>query len=194
MTQAQLLRLLGWIWVTFGVYWIAAARRGHAEKTSESPFYRTLRLSILLLTFLLLFAKWTAVGVLGRNFFSVNSAIAYLGFALAIAGMAIAIWARVHLGKYWSDKVVLKVDHQLIRTGPYACMRHPIYSGVLLGVAGTALLLNRWRGILAFAILLTNYAIKARREDQILAGAFSESFSEHKHSAGFLLPRLHLKK
>ena len=194
MIESQLLRVLGWVWAIFGVYWIAAARQNSAEKTSESPLYRILRLSILALTFLLLFAKWTAVGFLGRNFFSTNSVIAYLGFALAILGMVTATWARIHLGKYWSDKVVLKVDHKLVRTGPYAYMRHPIYSGVLLGVAGSALLLNQWRGILAFAILLTNYTIKARREDHILANAFSASFPEHKRNAGFLLPRMHLKK
>jgi protein-S-isoprenylcysteine O-methyltransferase Ste14 len=104
--------------------------------------------------------------------------------------MALAMWARIHLGQFWSDKVVLKVDHQLIRTGPYASLRHPIYSGVLLGVAGTAVLLGEWRGVLAFIILLTNYWVKAKREDQILAGAFPSTFSDHKNQAGFLLPRL----
>jgi protein-S-isoprenylcysteine O-methyltransferase Ste14 len=104
------------------------------------------------------------------------------------------MWARISLGQYWSDKVVLKVDHQLIRSGPYARMRHPIYSGVLLGVAGSALVINEWRGVLAFVLLLTNYAIKANREDKILAGAFAEDFNEHKRRAGFLLPRLYAKK
>jgi protein-S-isoprenylcysteine O-methyltransferase Ste14 len=100
------------------------------------------------------------------------------------------VWARISLGQYWSDKVVLKVDHQLIRSGPYARMRHPIYSGVLLGVAGSALVVDQWRGTLALLLLLTNYAIKAKREDKILAGAFAQDFAEHKGRAGFLLPRL----
>lgn len=193
-SQPLLLHLLGRVWALFGLYWIVVARSGHAESTSESHVYRLVRLSTLALTFTLLFAKWAAVGPLGWKFLPPHPAITFLGFALAIFGMFLAAWARIHLGRYWSDKVVLKVDHQLIRTGPYAYLRHPIYSGVLLGVAGTALVLDEWRGVLAFAVMLTNYAIKAKREDRILAGAFAESFAEHERSAGFLLPRLHLKK
>src|SRR5205085_9779155 len=113
----------------------------------------------------------------------------YFAFSLALAGLAIAIWARVHLGQYWSDKIVLKVDHQLIRSGPYARMRHPIYSGVLLGVLGTALLLGEIRGVLAFALLFTNYAIKAKKEERMLSARFSDQFQEHSQRAGFLLPR-----
>ena len=191
MSPAGLLRLLGWIWAIFGIYWLAAGIRGKKAQTSESPLYRVVRLSILAITFTLLFGKWTAIGPLGRNFLPRNSIIDYLGFFLAIAGIALATWARIHLGQFWSDKVVLKVDHQLVRTGPYARLRHPIYSGVLLGVAGTALLLNQWRGVLAFIILLVNYAIKAKREDEILARAFTSTFADHKHCAGFLLPRLY---
>lgn len=116
--------------------------------------------------------------------------ISYAGFTLALAGLAVAVWARVHLGQYWSDKVVLKVDHQLIRSGPYAYVRHPIYSGVLLGVLGTALVIGEIRGLLAFAVLLANYAIKAKREDKMLAKSFPEGFREHVNRAGFLLPRV----
>ncbi len=194
MSQSQLLRLLEWIWTAFGVYWLIAARRAKLARTRESPVYRIFRILLLVITFTLLFAKWTAVGFFGQRFPFPNPLIAYLGFALAIGGLAIAAWARVSLGQFWSDKVVLKVDHQLIRSGPYARVRHPIYSGVLLGVAGTALVVNQWRGVLAFLLLFTNYLVKAKREDDILAGAFAESFADHKRRAGFLLPRLYPKK
>ena len=190
MTRLQLLHVLGWIWGIFGAYWLSAGWSNKAEQTSESPVYRIVRLALLAITFTLLFGRWTAVGILGRHLLPAMPSIEYLGFALAVAGIALALWARVHLGQFWSDKVVLKVDHQLVRTGPYAFLRHPIYSGVLLGVAGTAVLLGEWRGVLAFVILLTNYWVKAKREDQILAGAFPTTFIDHKHQAGFLIPRL----
>src|ERR1700730_11699576 len=190
MSQAHLLRVLGWIWAVFGVYWIAAARRGKAEQTRELSLYRFVRILLLIITFALLFSRWAQVGPLGWRFFPPLPVIAYIGFALALAGMGIAVWARIHLGQYWSDKVVPKVDHQLISSGPYARMRHPIYSGVLLGVAGTALVIGEWRGVLAFFLLLTNYAVKAKREEKILAGALAENFAGHKKRAGFLLPRL----
>jgi protein-S-isoprenylcysteine O-methyltransferase Ste14 len=194
VSQAQLIRILEWMWIAFGVYWLIAARRVKAARTTESPLYRVFRLLLLVITFTLLFAEWTAVGFLGRHFFSQTQLLAYIGFASALAGMAIAVWARMSLGHYWSDKIVLKVDHQLVRSGPYARMRHPIYSGVLLGVAGSALVVDEWRGVLAFLLLLTNYLIKAKREDKVLAEAFAEDFEEHKKCAGFLLPRLFAQK
>jgi protein-S-isoprenylcysteine O-methyltransferase Ste14 len=190
MTQAQPLGILGWLWAAFGVYWVVAARGGKAAQSTEPQLYRFFRLAILFVTFALLFSERTRIGPLGRRFLPQNRAIEGIGFLLALSGMAIAVWARIHLGQYWSDKVVLKVDHQLIRTGPYAYMRHPIYSGVLLAVAGTAQVVGEWRGLLALVILVVNYSIKARREEQILAGAFADTFADHKRRAGFLLPRL----
>jgi protein-S-isoprenylcysteine O-methyltransferase Ste14 len=189
MNQEELIHILEWTWIAFGLYWLTAARRVKAARTTESPAYRAFRLLLLAITFTLLFAKWTGVGFLGRRLFPPHAFIPYAGFAMALAGMGLAVWGRVSLGQYWSDKIVLKVDHQLIRSGPYARMRHPIYSGVLLGVAGSALVVNEWRGALAFLLLLTNYTVKAKREEKILAESFPVDFADHKRSAGFLLPR-----
>jgi protein-S-isoprenylcysteine O-methyltransferase Ste14 len=194
MNQEQFIRVLEWAWIAFGLYWLIAARRVKAARTSESAVYRVLRLVLLTITFTLLFAKWIAVRFLGRTFLPRAQPLAYIGLIAALAGLAIAVWARVSLGQYWSDKIVLKVDHQLVRSGPYARMRHPIYSGVLLGVAGSALVVDEWRAVLAFLLLLTNYMVKAKREDKILAGAFAQDFIEHRRRAGFLLPRLHPKE
>lgn len=194
MNQEQLVRILQWAWIVFGLYWLMAARRVKAARTVESPAYRVFRLLLLIITFTLLFAKWTAVGFLGRPFLPRRQPLAYVGLVSALAGLAIAVWARLSLGQYWSDKIVLKVDHRLVRSGPYARLRHPIYSGVLLGVAGSALLVGEWRGALAFLLLLTSYVVKARREDKILAEAFPKEFGDHKKSAGFLWPRISSRK
>jgi protein-S-isoprenylcysteine O-methyltransferase Ste14 len=188
--SSAVIHALEWMWIAFAVYWLIAAHRGKAAQTSESPLYRIFRLLLLAGTFTLIFANWTGIGFLGRHFLPPNPSLAYAGFAFALAGMALAIWARISLGQYWSDKIVLKVDHQLIRSGPYARMRHPIYSGVLLGVAGSAMVVAEWRGVLAFLLLLTNYMVKAMREDKILEEAFPRDFAEHEKNAGFLLPRL----
>jgi protein-S-isoprenylcysteine O-methyltransferase Ste14 len=116
--------------------------------------------------------------------------VIWFGVALTCAGVGLAIWARRTLGRNWSDKVVLKVGHELIRSGPYGYLRHPIYSGVLLAVAGSALTIGEWRCVAAFALLGTNYYIKATREEKILAANFGEAFAEHKRRTGFFLPGL----
>ena len=176
----------GFIWAVLGLYWAAPAQ---AAQTGESTLYRLLRLVILAITFSLLFWDRTAIGFLAKRLVPPFPTIALIGFASATLGLAVALWARIQLGQHWSDKVVLRTDHQLIRSGPYAYMRHPIYSGVLLGVAGTALVVGEWRGVLAFTLLFTNWTIKAKKEERILSARFSDQFQEHVRHAGFLFPR-----
>jgi len=174
-------------WSGLSLYWVAS---GPSSSSGEFRFYRLLRLLVLAVTFALLFWDQTGIGILGRAVLPRGGGLAVFGFAGALLGLAIALWARIHLGNYWSDKVVLRDDHQLIRSGPYAYVRHPIYSGVLLGVLGTALIVDRWRGFVAFALLLGNYTIKAKREERILADRFHQAFEQHQSGTGFLLPRL----
>lgn len=190
ITQPQAQHALAYVWAIFGIYWVSSAVRTKSAKTTEFPGWRILRWGILGLTFALLFASWMRIGFLGVRFAPIRPIIYQSGFIATLAGITLAFWARLHLGQNWSDKVVLKVNHELVRSGPYGRFRHPIYSGVLLGVAGTALVIGEWRGVLAFCMLLVNYAIKAKREDRILAAQFGESFNEHMQRAGFLFPRL----
>ena len=174
-------------WTALGLYWGAPDK---AAQSGEFKWYRLLRLMILAGVFALLFWKATAIGILGMRLLPQFLNLGLLGFAAAIAGLCISAWARITLGRYWSDKVILQTEHQLIRTGPYSRMRHPLYSGVLLAVLGTAVIVGEVRGFLSFAVLLVNYVIKARREERILANRFGNEFSGHLQSTGFLLPRL----
>ncbi len=178
--------ILALAWSMLGIYWATSGKS--ASSSGEFPFYRLLRLTVLAITFSLLFWPATAIGLLGARFIPSIPIVAVCGFAAALLGMGIAVWARISLGRFWSDKVVLQSNHQLIRSGPYARMRHPIYSGVLLGVLGTAVVQGEWRGLLAFAILFVNYQIKARREESLLAKEFS-GFAQHARATGFFFPR-----
>ena len=178
--------LLAFAWTVLGLYW---ARPEAAAAKAEASAYRWLRLAILAITFALLFWDQTAIGFLGKTLLPPFPAIAIAGFLLALSGLLIAIWARVHLRSYWSDTVMVQVDHQLIETGPYAYVRHPIYAAVLLAVLGTALVEGEWRGALAFLLLFTNYSIKAKREERVLSDRFRPVFERYATQAGFFLPR-----
>ncbi len=183
-----LILVLGLTWTGLALYWAAP---GKGAQSGEFRWYRPMRLVVLAAVFALLFWDATGINFLGRSFVGPAPLVfGRLGFAMAIAGLACALWARVALGKYWSDKVILQTEHQLIRSGPYARLRHPLYSGVLLAVLGTALVLGEWRGLLAFLLLLVNYSIKAKREEKILAERFGDKFREHANHTGFLLPTL----
>jgi protein-S-isoprenylcysteine O-methyltransferase Ste14 len=149
-----------------------------------------MRLLIGAIGFALLFWQKTGVGFLGMHFVPASVEIMRTGLGAALLGLALAAWARVHLGQHWSDKVVIQPDHDLVRTGPYARVRHPIYSGVLLGIAGTAVVVAEWRGVVAFVVMLLNYTVKARSEDKILDECFREEFREYQQAAGLLFPRL----
>jgi protein-S-isoprenylcysteine O-methyltransferase Ste14 len=177
------------IWALMGIYWLLSALRTKKTEINEVPAWRIMRLSLLCVVFTLLLTDRLRIGVLSRRFMPDYVWNRWIGIALTLAGLAICVWARHHLGEYWSDKVVLKVDHQLIRSGPYAFLRHPIYSGVLLAIAGSALAIGEWRGVLALLIMTTNYWVKARREERILSGKFGSAFEEHRLRTGFLVPK-----
>ena len=91
------------------------------------------------------------------------------GAALVYGGIAFAIWARVHLGRYWSGFVTLKEGHQLIRSGPYAIVRNPIYTGLLAASLGSALVVGRASLFLVFAALLVAFMMKIRAEEKLLS-------------------------
>jgi len=192
--MANIRYILNLLWVVFGVYWFASAfrtaSRGKRIATDEASRWRWARLAILAVTFVLLLSSSLSIGPLGWRFVPHSAEVAWLGVAITVAGIALAAWARQSLGENWSDKIVLKVDHQLVRNGPYAYLRHPIYSGVLLGIAGTALAVGEVRGILALVLLGSSYWVKAIREEKVLVSQFGDAFEDYRRSAGFLIPRL----
>ena len=177
-------------WAVLGLYWLVSALGTKKVAVNESAGLRVFRLFMIILMVLLLGTDWLRIGPLGWRFVPRHSNVVWLGVALTMAGTALAIWARWNLGRNWSDKVVLKVDHELIGSGPYRYLRHPIYTGVLVGLAGTAITIGEWRGVVAVVVLGTNYYVKATREERILAANFGEAFAEHKRRTGFFLPGL----
>ena len=176
-------------WIVFVLYWAASALKTR-RTIRRDPFVS--RHGILLIEvagFFLLFSDTANIGVLEHHIYPRNFAVSAIAVALTWTGIAIALWARWHLGQYWSGRITLKEGHQLIRTGPYAHFRHPIYSGLDLAVIGTALAVDRWRAVAGVAIVVVGYWIKARREESMLSQQFGQLFEEHRQHTGFLLPK-----
>jgi protein-S-isoprenylcysteine O-methyltransferase Ste14 len=175
-------------WYVFIAYWVISALRVKRTKLRETSRDRLVTLVVVVLAYELLFANWPPLGPLQRRFVPREAWIAWTGIAVTFVGIAIAIWARYCLGVYWSARVTLKEDHQLIRSGPYALVRHPIYTGMLLGTAGAALMAGEWRGVLAVALLLAAHSRKALREEALLTTEFGEEYASYRRSTGFLFP------
>jgi protein-S-isoprenylcysteine O-methyltransferase Ste14 len=177
-------------WIVFVAYWVITGLKTRATVRQESFTSRYGVLALEIAGFVLLFSQSASVDVLARHIFPRTMAGAVIGTVLTWAGIALALWARFHLGQYWSARITLKEDHQLIRTGPYARLRHPIYTGLDLAVIGSAIVIDHWRCVLGACLIMLGYVIKARREERLLAGQFGASFEEHRRRTGFLLPRL----
>jgi protein-S-isoprenylcysteine O-methyltransferase Ste14 len=176
-------------WLVFGVYWIASAFRVRKKIKREPATQALARIVLLCVAFILFYSSDPRFGILNERFIPHREWIRGLGAALTVAGVTFAIWARYHIGQYWSGAVALKVGHQLIRTGPYSRIRHPIYTGILLALTGTTLLIGQYRAIVALAIWVIGLTWKASREEALLAGEFGPAFEEHKRLTGFFLPR-----
>jgi protein-S-isoprenylcysteine O-methyltransferase Ste14 len=176
------------LWILFGVYWLVSAFKRKKTKQRESWTQRFPYVLPLVVAFYLLSRPEAHYGWLGARFVPASDAAGWVGVLLTAAGVAIAFWARWHLGSNWSGVVTLKEGHELIRSGPYRTIRHPIYTGILLALLGTAVAVGEVRGLLALAIAWLSFYIKARREESFLTQEFGPGFAEHRRHTGMFLP------
>jgi len=181
---------VGWAWLVFLGYWIFARFSVNRMARPEPAASLVVRAAVMIGAAWLLFHSDRSMGVLNLRFIPRDDRIVLAGVILTWAGVLFAIWARYHLGRFWSATVALREGHQLIRSGPYAFIRHPIYTGVLAGILGTALAVGRYRGLVAFAVAVAAFAAKSRQEEKLLDAQFGAEFEEHRRHTGFFLPRL----
>lgn len=188
------IRICSLLWMFLGLVWLIAWLR--TKRTQErAPFGSRLLYGIPVgAAFYLLFsdnvpAGWLQSTVIPHNIFILLESVAV---ALTALGIALAIWARFYLGQNWSSAVTIKVGHQLIRTGPYAWVRHPIYSGMLLATIGTALAHSEPRALLAIALVWLGFWIKSGMEEGFMRKTFGAEYEEYSASTGALIPRLRI--
>jgi protein-S-isoprenylcysteine O-methyltransferase Ste14 len=179
-----------WLWCILAAVWLVLSFAMKSVKRSETIRERIQHIAPLLVAFWLLFNQprywqWLNLRLLP------NAPIFWrAGVAITAAGVAISIWARLSLGSNWSGMVTLKDNHELIRTGLYSRIRHPIYTGILLAFVGTASIQGELRCLVGFAILLITLHFKAKREEGFLDQEFGPNFAEHFSRTGMFLPKL----
>jgi protein-S-isoprenylcysteine O-methyltransferase Ste14 len=130
------------------------------------------------------------IGWLSARFVPASAAIHVLGVILVAAGLGFAAWARVHLGRNWSGDITLKQEHELIRSGPYGLVRHPIYSGMLAAMLGTAIVIGEWRALIALVFFVAAVLRRVSVEQRWLSEIFPDDYSRYRREVPALVPFL----
>jgi protein-S-isoprenylcysteine O-methyltransferase Ste14 len=158
------------------VYWISAAQR-------TAPNRIPLAIGVFSTVF-----WWMPLFLRIPALWTQSPLAAGTGLAFTVAGLCFAVWARMHLGKYWSGRISLEEQHGVIQTGPYAWVRHPIYSGLILALFGTAITLGTILAFAGFAFMLISFVRKLKIEETWLRSQFGVEYEAYRNRVKALIP------
>jgi protein-S-isoprenylcysteine O-methyltransferase Ste14 len=175
------------LWLLWWLYWHYAAVGVKPAQRRESLGSR-LGHVIPLVIAVLLIGEPRIPGWLGERLWTQSWLLYWVAVALVAVGLGFAIWARRELGRNWSGTVTLKDQHELIRSGPYRWIRHPIYTGILIAFIGSAMARGQWRGVLAVLIVIAALWRKLRLEERWLSELFGAQYDEYRRHSWALIP------
>ena len=169
------------VWAAFWLYWLVAAlymKRGRVQWSRE------LRLRAVIVVFVFLLSRF---GAFRGHGLTTDPWRAGLGLVLFALGLGFAIWARMHIGRNWGTPMTQKDEPELVTSGPYHLVRHPIYSGILVAGAGTAVALS-WVWLTAVVLAGVYFLYSATVEERYLTEQFPDDYSAYKRSTKMLVP------
>jgi len=168
-------------WAAFWLYWIAAAFR---TKRGRVPWSREVMIRVVIAGLVVVLIR---VGAFRNHSLTTQPGRHGLGLALLGVGLGCAVWARRHIGRNWGTPMTRKEDPDLVMSGPYRLIRHPIYSGILLAGVGTAVGLN-WQWLIAVGLAAIYFVYSATVEERYMAERFPHTYPAYKHSTKMLVP------
>jgi protein-S-isoprenylcysteine O-methyltransferase Ste14 len=169
------------VWLAFWIYWLAASVGVKAGQTRWTRF-AGIRLGIILIVFLLLRVK-----AFKTHAATNDPWLEVIGLAVFLLGLALAVWARVYLGRNWGMPMTQKEDPELVTSGPYRRVRNPIYSGIILAMIGTTIAVSLY-WLVAVVVLGGYFIYSATVEERYMAERFPDSYPEYKRSTKMLIP------
>jgi protein-S-isoprenylcysteine O-methyltransferase Ste14 len=179
MHAVELVFAIGW--AAFWIYWLAAA---FSMKRGRVAWSRELRIRAVILVLAIVLIRFGAFRHQSLNSDPWRAAIGLLVFAV---GLGFAIWARVSIGRNWGTPMSQKNEPELVNSGPYRLVRHPIYSGILVAGVGTAVALN-WAWLIAVALAGVYFVYSATVEERNLAKQFPDTYPGYRRSTKMFVP------
>ncbi len=168
-------------WAAFWLYWLVAA---FSMKRGRVPWSRELRIRVILVIIVILLIR---LGVFRGHGLNTDPWRAGIGLVFFAVGLGLAIWARMHIGRNWGPPMTQKVEPELVTSGPYHLVRHPIYSGILAAGLGTAVALSWW-WLIAVALAGVYILYSAQIEERYLTDQFPDDYPDYKRSTKMLVP------
>jgi protein-S-isoprenylcysteine O-methyltransferase Ste14 len=179
---------LALIWALFGVLWLLPAAFGKRTIQRQTSGARIFQLSLLVAAYVLFAHSDLGWELLNRPLVPGGKATTAIGYGLLLSGMLFACWARIFLGSNWSANVTLKEDHALVSSGPYRIVRHPIYTGLLVALLGTAIALGPLRCFLGVVLAAAAWKIKSMTEEAFMLQQFGDRYMRYRMQVKSLVP------
>lgn len=180
--------LLSALWIAWLVYWWISARDVKCTMRSEPLRSRLLHIVPLSIAAILLIGVSARASWFTRRLIPWAPWQFWVAALVTAAGLLFTVWARMHLGRNWSGLVTIKEDHELVTSGPYAWVRHPIYTGLLAAFIACGFARGDWRGVVAVAIAIAALWRKLRLEEQWMRERFGESYAAYARRVPALVP------
>ncbi len=181
-------RVTGYLWEALVLVWLLSAFAVKPTVVKQSSRSRFWYLFFSGLGAFLIFGTRVDVPWLNVTLFRVNLAVASAGFVIVGLGIALAIWARLTLGGNWSSAVTIKQDHTLVLRGPYRIVRHPIYTGLLIALTGSALQYGYLRSLAGVLLAGFGLWLKSLFEEQFMAQRFGDEYLAYRQRVRALVP------
>jgi protein-S-isoprenylcysteine O-methyltransferase Ste14 len=176
------------LWLAWLIYWGVSARGAKRNEGVESCASRRSHTLPVLIGGLVIAATQQTGIIFALRVLPFGIVTYAIGFVMVALGLAFTVWARVHLGANWSANVARKLDHELVRSGPYAWVRHPIYSGLLLAFLGVAVGRGDVGALLGCALMWYGFLHKLRIEERWLQQTFGDAYARYRDEVPSLLP------
>jgi len=178
------------MWLSWAAYWWAMSRNVKATVRHESVPSRLMHVVPLALAMVLLWHPTSPVPLLDQRMLPRTAWAFSIGAAVTLMGLLFSVWARAYLGRNWSGTVTVKQDHELITTGPYRIVRHPIYTGLLLAFIGSAFARGDLGSVVAVVLVFLAFRRKLGMEERWMREQFGEAYVAYSQRVPALVPFL----